>query len=46
MAIPILYYFGNVAEGHPLLAEHPKLEDWARRMTERQSFRVTKPQGA
>jgi glutathione S-transferase len=46
MAIPILYYFGNVGEGRPLLAEHPKLEDWVRRMTERQSFTVTKPPGA
>ncbi len=45
MVIPILYYFGKVAEGRPCLAEHPKLEDWVRHMTERQSFRVTKPSG-
>ena len=46
LAIPILYYFGTVADGRPLMAEHPKLEDWVRHMAERQSFRVTKPPGA
>ncbi len=46
MVVPILYYFGKVAEGRPCLAEHPKLEDWVRHMTERQSFLVTKPAGA
>ena len=46
MVIPILYYFGEVTEGRRLLAEHPKLEDWVRHMTERQSFLVTKPAGA
>ncbi len=45
MTIPILYYCGNVAEGRPCLAEHPKLEAWVRQMAERQSFRVTKPPG-
>jgi glutathione S-transferase len=46
MVIPLLFYFGNVAEGRPLLAEHPKLKAWVRHMAERQSFRVTKPPGA
>ena len=46
MAIPILYYFGNVPEGRSLMAEHPKLEAWVRHMAERQSFQVTKPAGA
>jgi len=46
MVIPLLYYFGKVAEGRPLLVAHSKLEAWVRRMTERQSFRVTKPPGA
>jgi glutathione S-transferase len=46
MVIPILYYFGEVAEGRACLAEHPKLEEWVRRMAERQSFGVTKPAGA
>jgi glutathione S-transferase len=46
MVLPLLYYFGNVAEGRPLLAEHAKLADWVRRMTRRQSFLVTKPSGA
>jgi glutathione S-transferase len=45
MAIPLLFYFGKVAEGRPLLAEYPKLESWLRRMAERQSFLVTKPRG-
>jgi glutathione S-transferase len=46
LAIPILFYLGKVAEGRPLLAEHPKLEEWVRHMAERQSFQVTKPAGA
>jgi glutathione S-transferase len=45
MVIPLLAYFSDVAEGRPLLAEHPKLQDWVRRMAQRQSFQVTKPPG-
>jgi glutathione S-transferase len=44
--IPLLYYLADVAEGRPLLAEHPKLQDWVGRMAQRQSFQVTKPPGA
>jgi glutathione S-transferase len=43
MVVPLLYYFGNVPDGRAPLAEHPKLQDWVRRMEERQSFQVTKP---
>jgi glutathione S-transferase len=46
LAIPLLYYFGKVAEGRPLMAQHQKLEAWVRRMSERQSFAVTKPPSA
>jgi glutathione S-transferase len=46
MVLPLLYYFGNVEDGRPLLAEHPKLIDWVRLMAQRQSFAVTKPRGA
>jgi glutathione S-transferase len=44
--LPLLYHLGNVPEGPPLLSEHPKLQDWVRRMATRQSFLVTKPAGA
>jgi glutathione S-transferase len=43
MVAPIVYYFANVHEGRAPLAEHPKLQDWIRRMEARQSFQVTKP---
>jgi glutathione S-transferase len=46
MVVPLLHYFGNVAEGRPLLAVHPKLADWLRRMAGRQSFVATKPSDA
>jgi glutathione S-transferase len=45
MAIPLVYYFGKVPEGAGPLAEHPKLQAWARRIEGRQSFQVTKPPG-
>jgi glutathione S-transferase len=43
MAIPILAYLARTAEGETLLAEHAPLRAWINRMTERQSFQVTKP---
>jgi glutathione S-transferase len=43
MAIPLLYYFGNVPDGRVPMAEHPKLQNWVRQMETRQSFQVTKP---
>jgi glutathione S-transferase len=43
MVIPLLYYFGNVPDGGPLMAEHPKLQNWVKQMETRQSFQVTKP---
>jgi glutathione S-transferase len=46
MVLPLLYYFGRIGDGRPLMAEHPKLEVWVGRMAERQSFAVTKPPGA
>jgi glutathione S-transferase len=46
MVLPLLYYFGRIADGRPLMAAHPKLEAWVGRMAARQSFAVTKPPGA
>jgi glutathione S-transferase len=46
MVLPLLYYFGRIGDGRPLMAEQPKLELWVGRMAERQSFAVTKPPGA
>jgi glutathione S-transferase len=46
MVAPLLHYLGNVPDGRPLLVAHPKLEDWRKRIAERQSFQVTKPPGA
>jgi glutathione S-transferase len=46
MVVPLLYYFGNIADGRPRVAEHPKLVDWVGRMEQRQSFQATKPPGA
>jgi glutathione S-transferase len=46
IVLPLLWHLGNVPEGRPLLAEHPKLQNWMRRMAARQSFEVTKPAGA
>ncbi|MBV8936401.1 MAG: glutathione S-transferase domain-containing protein, partial [Alphaproteobacteria bacterium] len=43
MVIPLLYFFGNVPDGRGPMGEHPKLQDWVRRMESRQSFQVTKP---
>jgi glutathione S-transferase len=43
MAIPLLYYFATGPDGAAPLAEHPKLQDWIKRMEARQSFQVTKP---
>jgi glutathione S-transferase len=43
MVIPLLYYFGNIPDGKEPLAHHPKLLDWVKQMTTRQSFQVTKP---
>jgi glutathione S-transferase len=43
MVIPLLYFFGNVQDGRAAMAEHPKLQNWVRRMEARQSFQVTKP---
>jgi glutathione S-transferase len=45
MAIPLIYFFSRVPEGAGPMDEHPKLQAWARRIEERQSFRVTKPAG-
>jgi glutathione S-transferase len=45
MVIPLVYYFARVPEGAGPLDEHPKLQTWARRIEDRQSFRVTKPPG-
>jgi glutathione S-transferase len=45
MVLPLLYYFGRITDGCPLMAEHRKLEAWVGRMAERQSFAVTKPPG-
>jgi glutathione S-transferase len=45
MVIPLLYYLARVPEGTAPLDEHPKLQAWARRIEDRQSFRVTKPPG-
>lgn len=46
MVIPLVHYLGKTSEGAGPLAQHPKLQAWARRMQERQSFQVTKPPGA
>ena len=46
MVVPLLHYFGKVAEGRSLLASHPKLQDWVGRVAQRQSFLVTVPPGA
>jgi glutathione S-transferase len=46
IVLPLLYHLGTVPEGRPLLAPHPNLEDWIRRMATRQSFAVTKPSEA
>jgi glutathione S-transferase len=43
MVIPLLYYFGNVPDGHAPMADHPKLQSWVKQMESRQSFQVTKP---
>jgi len=43
MVTPLLYYFGNLPDGQAPMAEHPKLQNWIRRMETRQSFQVTKP---
>jgi glutathione S-transferase len=43
MVLPLLHCFGNVPDGRGPMAEHPKLQDWVRRMETRQSFHVTKP---
>jgi glutathione S-transferase len=43
MVVPLLYYFAGVPDGEALLAEHPKLQHWIKRMEMRQSFEVTKP---
>jgi glutathione S-transferase len=43
MVVPLLYYFGGVPEGKPILADHPKLAAWVGRMETRPSFAVTKP---
>jgi glutathione S-transferase len=45
MVIPLLYYFGRLAEGEAAIAEQPSLVPWMRRIEERQSFQVTKPPG-
>ena len=45
MVLPLLYYFSRVPDGEAPVAEHPSLRAWLRRMEERQSFQVTKPQG-
>ena len=45
MVIPLFYLFGKLPEGEALLAEHPSIRPWMRRMEERQSFQVTKPPG-
>lgn len=46
MVAPLVYYLGKTPEGPTLLPEHPKLQAWARRIEDRQSFQVTKPPGA
>lgn len=43
IVLPLLWHLGNVREGRPLIAEHPKLAGWVQRMATRQSFQVTKP---
>ncbi|MGH7097582.1 MAG: glutathione S-transferase family protein [Stellaceae bacterium] len=43
MAAPLLYFLARVPEGEAPFAEHPKLRDWLKRIEERQSFQVTKP---
>jgi glutathione S-transferase len=43
MVVPLLYYLARVPEGEALLAEHPSLRAWTRRIENRQSFQVTKP---
>jgi len=43
MAIPLFHYFANIPDGKALLAKHPKLLDWIKRIEARQSFQVTKP---
>ena len=45
MVVPLLYYFRRTSEGEAALAEHSRLQAWINRMSERQSFQVTKPPG-
>jgi glutathione S-transferase len=45
MVVTLLYYLARVPEGEALLAEHPSLRAWMRRIENRQSFQVTKPPG-
>ena len=45
MVAPLLAYFARQPEGQAMLAEHPGLRAWLRRIEERQSFQVTKPPG-
>ena len=45
MVVPLLAYFSRQPEGAAMLAEHPNLFAWLRRMEARQSFQVTKPPG-
>lgn len=44
MVFPLLYYFARLPEGEAPIAEHPVLRPWMRRIEERQSFQVTKPE--
>jgi glutathione S-transferase len=45
MVVPLLAYFSRLPEGEAMLAEHPGLQSWLRRLEARQSFQVTKPPG-
>lgn len=46
MAAPLFHYFARLPDGAAPFAEHPKLADWLKRMEERQSFQVTRPNPA
>ena len=45
MVFPILFYFRRTPEGAPIMAEHPALSAWLKRMEARQSVQVTTPPG-
>ena len=45
MVIPQLYYFRSLPEGAAQFGELPALAAWVNRMSERQSFQVTRPPG-